>query len=60
VKSLDAIAELDDERLDKVLATSQLDADEANEMIMRARAHWFGDEEPAGEQPGEDVAASAD
>jgi len=64
VKSLDAIAELDEERLEKVLASSPLDADEANEMIMRARAHWFTDEEAAedgtGEQASEDKAASAD
>ena len=65
VKSLDAIAELDEERLEKVLATAPLDAEEANEMIMRARAHWFTDEDGAvadgaGETAGEEKAESAD
>ncbi|MFN4090543.1 MAG: transcription termination factor NusA [Alphaproteobacteria bacterium] len=64
VKSLDAIAELDEERLEKVLAASQLDADEANEMIMRARAHWFEDEDQPDaaetERTGEGIAAGAD
>ncbi len=62
VKSLDAIAELDEERLEKVLSVSPIDGDEANEMIMRARAHWFGEDgdEAAGRDAGEDMTASAD
>src|SRR3546814_4319838 len=52
VKSLDAIAELEEERLESVLAGSPLGADEANEMNMHARAHWFGDEASAGNPAG--------
>src|SRR3546814_11539176 len=44
VKSLDAIAELDEERLESVLAGSPLGADEANEMIMRSEERRVGKE----------------
>ena len=59
-RDLDAIAALDQESLEAGLATSALDPDTADAMIMAARAHWFDDEpvgeedEPVGEEPAGD------
>ena len=50
VKTLDDLADLASDELIEVLGTDVLNEDEANEIIMAARAHWFEDEEtPAGE-----------
>ena len=48
--TLDSIASLDEGALRTVLAPSPLTGEEANRIIMAARAHWFdGEEAPEGE-----------
>jgi len=55
--TLDSIAALDEGALRTVLAPSPLTGEEANRIIMAARAHWFDDQEaPEGETaPGDDA-----
>ncbi|WP_206241269.1 transcription termination factor NusA [Novosphingobium terrae] len=43
-----------------VLGEYGLNEEQGNEIIMAARAHWFDDEEPAGEGPASEEAADAD
>ena len=50
IKTLDDLADLaGDELIEDYLKGSYLSLDEANAIIMAARAHWFPDEEAAGE-----------
>ncbi len=65
--SLEAMAGLPEQELEEILAASAMSQDEANRIIMAARAHWFDDEEaPAGgevgseEADGEAVSAGGD
>jgi N utilization substance protein A len=43
-----------------VLGEYGLNEEQGNEIIMAARAHWFDDEEPTGEEPATEEAANAD
>ncbi len=50
VKTLDDLADLASDELIEIVGRGGLTAEEANEVIMAARAHWFeGEEEPAAE-----------
>ncbi|GLQ05198.1 transcription termination factor NusA [Sneathiella chinensis] len=53
IKELDDLADLSGDELinqeDGILREFGLDMESANNIIMAARAHWFDDEEPAGE-----------
>ncbi len=52
MKTLDDLADLASDELIEILGADAMDEDTANEIIMAARAHWFGDEAaPAGEAP---------
>lgn len=53
VKTLDDFADLSRDEFRDIVSGSQLDDDELDALIMRAREHWFADEE------GEDKAESA-
>ena len=52
IKTLDDLADLAGDELIEMLPPGSLTADEANDVIMAARAHWFEDEE-APENDGE-------
>ena len=59
VKTLDDLGDLaGDELMEMMPATLKLEAEEANRIIMAARAHWFEDEPEADADTGE--AADAD
>ena len=63
VKSLDDLADLASDELVEIVGTEAMDEDTANEVIMAARAHWFGDEEaPEGAEAAgdEDMAVTAE
>ena len=45
IKSLDDLADLASDELREIVGGSNLSADEANKIIMAARAHWFDGEE---------------
>ena len=49
ITSLDALASLDEEAMGKLLDNSPLSHEQADALIMAARAHWFADETPAAE-----------
>ncbi|HYN37774.1 MAG TPA: transcription termination/antitermination protein NusA, partial [Rhodospirillales bacterium] len=53
VKSLDDLADLAGDELLEYAPDGALTLDQANEIIMAARAHWFEGEDEAGEQPAE-------
>jgi transcription termination/antitermination protein NusA len=53
VKSLDDLADLAADELVELLPEAQLTEAEAGDLIMAARAHWFGDEQAEGEEVGE-------
>ena len=58
--TLDDMGKLPEADLGKVLSASSLGVDEADAIIMAARAHWFDDEapdEPTAEQASSDAAA---
>lgn len=57
VKSLDDFADLASDELLEILKDSGLTEDDANNLIMAARAHWFADEDQGG---AEDEAVAAD
>lgn len=63
VKTLDDLGDLaSDELIDReegILRAFQLGEDEANAIIMAARAHWFDDEEAAPEQETSEASAEA-
>ena len=52
VKTLDDLADLASDELIELLGASEMNMDEANAIIMAARAHWF-DDEPSDEAAGE-------
>ncbi|HVA15249.1 MAG TPA: transcription termination factor NusA [Stellaceae bacterium] len=57
VKTLDDLADLAaDELIEMAGTTAKLEEDEANAIIMAARAHWF-ENEPAAEKPAADAAS---
>lgn len=47
IKTLDDLADLAGDELVELLGEERLSEDEANEIIMAARAHWFEDDESA-------------
>ena len=47
IKTLDDFADLSSDELLELVGSDALSQDEANELIMSARAHWFADEETA-------------
>ena len=55
VKTLDDLGDLASDELLEMLPDSGLSQEEANEIIMAARAHWF-DDEPEPETPSEEAA----
>jgi transcription termination/antitermination protein NusA len=57
VKSLDDVADLAVDELVELLPDAGLTEESAGELIMAARAHWFGDED-AGAQAGDEDAAA--
>ncbi|GAN54572.1 transcription termination factor NusA [Tanticharoenia sakaeratensis] len=58
VKTIDDLADLAGDELVEILGADAIEEDAANEIIMAARAHWFGDEAAAPE--GETAAAEAE
>ena len=50
VKTLDDVADLASDELRELIPDAGMSEDEANELIMAARAHWFDDEETPGER----------
>jgi transcription termination/antitermination protein NusA len=56
IKSLDDLADLAADELIELLPEAQLNEAEAGRLIMAARAHWFGEEQP--EAAGEPEAAA--
>ena len=64
IKTLDDLADLASDELIEMLPEIMMNEDEANAIIMAARAHWFDDEdapsEPAGEAEAGDADADAD
>ena len=59
VKTLDDLGDLASDELIEIVGEDALDAEEANAIIMAARAHWFADgEAPAGEAPAGDTAGA--
>ena len=53
VKTLDDLADLASDELRETIPSANLNEDEANDIIMAARAHWFDDEpEPEAEAEG--------
>lgn len=59
--SLEAMAGLPEQELEEILGASAMSQDEANRIIMAARAHWFDDEEaPAEGEEGSGEAADGE
>ncbi len=56
--SLEDMASVEDAEVDRVLQGSAMSQDEANAIIMAARAHWFDDEPEAAEEAAGDEAAA--
>jgi N utilization substance protein A len=56
VKTLDDLADLASDELIEIVGKSELTLDEANDIIMAARAHWFAEED--GGAPGPAAAAA--
>ncbi len=54
VKSLDDLADLASDELIEIVGKDVMNEDEANAVIMAARAHWFDDEEPVAGGEGTD------
>ena len=50
VKTRDDLADLASDELREIVGESFMDADQANDIIMKARAHWFADEAPPAEE----------
>jgi N utilization substance protein A len=57
VKTLDDLADLAADELIEIVGKERLTADDANSIIMAARAHWFVDEASAAKTEGEGHAA---
>lgn len=49
IKSLDDLADLAGDELVEILGADSITVSDANAVIMKAREHWFADEEPAAE-----------
>ena len=60
IKMLDDLADLASDELIEMLPEIMMNEDEANAIIMAARAHWFDDEDAPSEPAGEAEAADAD
>jgi N utilization substance protein A len=58
VKSRDDLADLAGDELLEILGAGAMSARESNELIMRARAHWFENENDNGEAAASTVSAS--
>ncbi len=56
VKTRDDLADLAGDELLEIAPAGSMNMDEANEIIMAARAHWFADDETAAETPADDAA----
>ncbi len=56
----DNLADLASDELIELLGARAPPEEEANEIIMAARAHWFADEEEAGEGTGEEASAQVE
>jgi N utilization substance protein A len=50
IKTLDDLGDLAGDELREILGKDEIDEDEANKIIMAARAHWFTDEPVAAEE----------
>jgi N utilization substance protein A len=50
IKTLDDLGDLAGDELREILGKDEIDEDEANRIIMAARAHWFADEPVAAEE----------
>ena len=59
VKTLDDLADLASDELIDIVGAGEMTEDEANAVIMAARAHWFSDEDAAATETG-DAAEAAD
>ncbi|MHA1601226.1 MAG: transcription termination factor NusA [Alphaproteobacteria bacterium] len=57
VKTLDDLADLASDELTEMLGELAPNAEDADTIIMAARAHWFEDETPEGDAPEADAAA---
>jgi transcription termination/antitermination protein NusA len=55
--TLEAMARLPNSEVDRILQASPIGQDEANAIIMAARAHWFDDEPAAEDAPEEETGA---
>ena len=51
VKTLDDLADLASDELIDIVGADEMTEDEANAVIMAARAHWFADEETDAAEP---------
>ena len=60
IKELDNLADLASDELIEMLPENMLNEDEANAIIMAARAHWFEDEDAPSETDGDAADADAD
>ncbi len=60
IKELDDLADLASDELIEMLPENMLNEDEANAIIMAARAHWFEDEDAPSETDGDAADADAD
>lgn len=58
VKSRDDLADLAGDELLEIIGTGSMSTREANELIMRARAHWFENENDNGEATASSASAS--
>lgn len=56
IKSRDDLADLAGDELLEIAPSGSMNMDQANELIMAARAHWFADDEPAADAAAEDSA----
>ena len=60
VKSLDDLADLASDELVEILGEAVMDEDTASQIIMAARAHWFGEEADGGPAAEESTDAGTD
>ena len=59
VKTLDDLADLASDELTEIVGADALTAEDANQVIMAARAHWFDDEEAPEAEAEADASAAA-
>jgi N utilization substance protein A len=60
VKTLDNLADLASDELLEIVPENALTVEDADAIIMAARAHWFSDEESGDDAPGDETAAADD